>query len=155
MLMLDADSLMGGDTIVGMAQIMEQRPSIALLQTVPMIIGATTFFQRWMQFASRFYGPISTAGLVWWSGSESTFWGHNALIRIRAFAESCGLPDLPGSPPFGGTIMSHDMVEAALLRRRGWRLHMLMVEDSFEEFPPTLIDQAVRDRRWAQAISSI
>lgn len=150
MLMLDADSLMGGDTIVGMAQIMEQRPSIALLQTVPMIIGATTFFQRWMQFASRFYGPISTAGLVWWSGSESTFWGHNALIRIRAFAESCGLPDLPGRPPFGGTIMSHDMVEAALLRRRGWRLHMLMVEDSFEEFPPTLIDQAVRDRRWAQ-----
>ncbi|MFN3676485.1 MAG: glucans biosynthesis glucosyltransferase MdoH [Sphingomonas pseudosanguinis] len=150
MLMLDADSLMGGDTIVGMAQVMEQRPSIALLQTVPMIIGATTFFQRWMQFASRFYGPISTAGLVWWSGSESTFWGHNALIRIRAFAESCGLPDLPGRPPFGGTIMSHDMVEAALLRRRGWRLHMLMVEDSFEEFPPTLIDQAVRDRRWAQ-----
>ncbi|MET4897736.1 glucans biosynthesis glucosyltransferase MdoH [Sphingomonadaceae bacterium jetA1] len=150
MLMLDADSLMGGDTMVGMAQIMEQRPSIALLQTVPMIIGATTFFQRWMQFASRFYGPISTAGLVWWSGSESTFWGHNALIRIRAFAESCGLPDLPGRPPFGGTIMSHDMVEAALLRRRGWRLHMLMVEDSFEEFPPTLIDQAVRDRRWAQ-----
>lgn len=150
MLMLDADSLMGGDTIVGMAQIMEQRPSIALLQTVPMIIGATTLFQRWMQFASRFYGPISTAGLVWWSGSESTFWGHNALIRIRAFAESCGLPDLPGRPPFGGTIMSHDMVEAALLRRRGWRLHMLMVEDSFEEFPPTLIDQAVRDRRWAQ-----
>lgn len=150
MLMLDADSLMGGDTIVGMAQIMEQRPSIALLQTVPMIIGATTLFQRWMQFASRFYGPISTAGLVWWSGSESTFWGHNALIRIRAFAESCGLPNLPGRPPFGGTIMSHDMVEAALLRRRGWRLHMLMVEDSFEEFPPTLIDQAVRDRRWAQ-----
>ena len=146
MLMLDADSLMGGDTIIGMAQIMEQRPSIALLQT----IGATTVFQRWMPFASRFYGPISTAGLVWWSGSESTFWGHNALIRIRAFAESCGLPDLPGRPPFGGTIMSHDMVEAALLRRRGWRLHMLMVEDSFEEFPPTLIDQAVRDRRWAQ-----
>ncbi|WP_343526619.1 glucans biosynthesis glucosyltransferase MdoH [Sphingomonas sp.] len=150
MLMLDADSLMGGDTIIGMAQVMAQRPSIALLQTVPMIIGATTFFQRWMQFASRFYGPISTAGLVWWSGSESTFWGHNALIRISAFAESCGLPELPGRPPFGGTIMSHDMVEAALLRRRGWRLHMLMVEDSFEEFPPTLIDQAVRDRRWAQ-----
>jgi membrane glycosyltransferase len=38
--------------------------------------------------------PIRLAGLVWWSGSESTFWGHNALIRIRAFAESCGLPDL-------------------------------------------------------------
>lgn len=150
MMMLDADSLMGGDTMVAMAQIMEQRPSIGLIQTVPMVIGATTLFQRWMQFASRLYGPISTAGLVWWSGSEATFWGHNALIRTSAFASSCGLPELPGNPPFGGTIMSHDMVEAALLRRRGWRVHMIMVEDTFEEYPPTLIDQAVRDRRWAQ-----
>uniref|UniRef100_UPI0026245BAF glucans biosynthesis glucosyltransferase MdoH n=1 Tax=uncultured Sphingomonas sp. TaxID=158754 RepID=UPI0026245BAF len=150
MMMLDADSLMGGDTMVAMAQIMEQRPSIGLIQTVPMVIGATTLFQRWMQFASRLYGPISTAGLVWWSGSEATFWGHNALIRISAFAASCGLPELPGKPPFGGTIMSHDMVEAALLRRCGWRVHMIMVEDTFEEYPPTLIDQAVRDRRWAQ-----
>jgi len=150
MLMLDADSLMGGDAILGMTQIMEQRPAIALLQTVPTVIGATTLFQRWMQFASRLYGPISTAGLVWWSGSESTFWGHNALIRVAAFAESCGLPELPGRPPFGGTIMSHDMVEAALLRRRGWRVHMIMIDETYEEYPPTLIDQAVRDRRWAQ-----
>jgi membrane glycosyltransferase len=150
MLMLDADSLMSGNAIVGMAQVMEQRPTIALLQTVPAVIGATTLFQRWMQFASRLYGPISTAGLVWWSGSEATFWGHNALIRVTAFASSCGLPELPGRPPFGGTIMSHDMVEAALLRRRGWRVHMIMIDDTFEEYPPTLIDQAVRDRRWAQ-----
>ncbi|KTT69183.1 glucans biosynthesis glucosyltransferase MdoH [Sphingomonas endophytica] len=150
MLMLDADSLMGGDTIVGMAQIMDRRPAVALLQTVPQVIGATTLFQRWMQFSSRIYGPAATAGLVWWSGAEATFWGHNALIRIRAFAESCGLPALPGQPPFGGTIMSHDVVEAALLRRRGWRVHMVMTEETFEEYPPTLIDAAVRDRRWAQ-----
>jgi membrane glycosyltransferase len=150
MLMLDADSLMGGDTIIGMAQVLDRRPAVALLQTVPMVIGATTLFQRWMQFASRLYGPISTAGLVWWSGAEATFWGHNALIRIEAFAGSCGLPDLPGGPPFGGTIMSHDMVEAALLRRRGWRVHMVLTDETFEEYPPTLIDAAVRDRRWAQ-----
>ncbi|MDR6786956.1 membrane glycosyltransferase [Sphingomonas sp. BE138] len=150
MLMLDADSLMGGDTIVGMAQIMDRRPAVALLQTVPQVIGATTLFQRWMQFASRIYGPAATAGLVWWSGAEATFWGHNALIRVRAFAESCGLPVLRGAPPFGGTIMSHDVVEAALLRRRGWRVHMVMTEETFEEYPPTLIDAAVRDRRWAQ-----
>lgn len=150
MLMLDADSLMGGDTIVGMAQIMDRRPAVALLQTVPQVIGATTLFQRWMQFASRIYGPAATAGLVWWSGAEATFWGHNALIRVRAFAESCGLPVLPGTPPFGGTIMSHDVVEAALLRRRGWRVHMVMTEETFEEYPPTMIDAAVRDRRWAQ-----
>ena len=150
MLMLDADSLMGGEAMVGLAQVMEQRPAIALLQTVPAVIGATTLFQRWMQFASRLYGPISTAGLVWWSGSEATFWGHNALVRVTAFASCCGLPELPGRPPFGGTIMSHDMVEAALLRRRGWRVHMIMIDETFEEYPPTLIDQAVRDRRWAQ-----
>lgn len=150
MLMLDADSLMGGETIIGMAQILDRRPAVALLQTVPMVIGARTFFQRWMQFAGHLYGPASTAGLVWWSGPEATFWGHNAMLRVHAFAESCGLPELPGKPPFGGTIMSHDMVEAALLRRRGWRAHMVMTEDTFEEYPPTLIDAAVRDRRWAQ-----
>ncbi|WP_380785232.1 glucans biosynthesis glucosyltransferase MdoH [Sphingomonas sp. R86521] len=150
MMMLDADSLMGGRAMVGMAQVMEQRPGIALLQTVPTVIDAQTLFQRWMQFASRLYGPISTAGLVWWSGAEATFWGHNALVRVTAFASSCGLPDLSGNPPFGGAIMSHDMVEAALLRRRGWAVHMIMIEDSHEEYPPTLIDQAVRDRRWAQ-----
>jgi membrane glycosyltransferase len=114
------------------------------------VIGARTLFQRWMQFNNRLYGPVASTGLIWWSGAESTFWGHNALIRTRAFAESCGLPELSGPPPFGGPIMSHDMVEAALLRRRGWAAHMVMIDESYEEFPPTLIDLAVRDRRWAQ-----
>ncbi|TPG43733.1 glucans biosynthesis glucosyltransferase MdoH [Sphingomonas koreensis] len=150
MLVVDADSLMSGQAMAGMVHVMEQRPTLALLQTVPTVIGATTFFQRWMQFANRLYGPVASTGLVWWSGAESTFWGHNALIRTEAFASSCGLPDLAGPPPFGGPIMSHDMVEAALLRRRGWAVHMIMIDESYEEFPPTLIDLAVRDRRWAQ-----
>ena len=150
MLVIDADSLMSGQAMAGMVHVMEQRPTLALLQTVPTVIGATTFFQRWMQFNNRLYGPIASAGLIWWSGAESTFWGHNALIRTEAFANSCGLPDLSGPPPFGGAIMSHDMVEAALLRRRGWAAHMIMIDESYEEFPPTLIDLAVRDRRWAQ-----
>ncbi|CCA94332.1 glucans biosynthesis glucosyltransferase MdoH [Novosphingobium sp. PP1Y] len=150
MLILDADSLMSGDAIVGMAAIMEERPSIGLLQTVPMIINARTLFQRWMQFASEAYGPISSAGLLWWSGSEANFWGHNAIVRTRAFAESCGLPELPGKPPFGGHILSHDMVESALLRRRGWAVHMVMIGGSYEEFPPTVVDHAIRDRRWMQ-----
>jgi membrane glycosyltransferase len=99
MLVLDADSLMSGEAIVGMASIMEERPSLGLLQTVPMIINARTLFQRWMQFASEAYGPIASAGLLWWSGSEANFWGHNAIVRTRAFAQSCGLPELPGKPP--------------------------------------------------------
>ncbi|HEU4959722.1 MAG TPA: glucans biosynthesis glucosyltransferase MdoH [Sphingomonas sp.] len=150
MLVVDADSLMSGQAMAGMVHVMEQRPSLALLQTVPTVIGARTLFQRWMQFNNRLYGPVASTGLIWWSGAESTFWGHNALIRTRAFAESCGLPELSGRPPFGGPIMSHDMVEAALLRRRGWAAHMIMIDESYEEFPPTLIDLAVRDRRWAQ-----
>jgi len=150
MLVLDADSMMSGRTMVGMAAVMQAKPSIGLLQTVPMIINARTFFQRWMQFANAAYGPIASTGLLWWSGSESNFWGHNAILRTRAFAESCGLPELPGAPPFGGHILSHDMVESALLRRRGWAVHMVMVEGSYEEFPPTIVDMAIRDRRWMQ-----
>ena len=150
MLVLDADSLMSGEAIVGMASIMELRPSVGLLQTVPMITNARTLYQRWMQFASEAYGPIATAGLLWWSGSEANFWGHNAIVRTRAFAQSCGLPELPGKPPFGGHIQSHDMVESALLRRRGWAVHMVMIDGSYEEFPPTVVDHAMRDRRWMQ-----
>ena len=150
MVVLDADSLMSGDAIVGLASIMEQRPSLGLLQTVPMIINATTLFQRWMQFASYAYGPVASAGLVWWSGSEANFWGHNAIVRTRAFAESCGLPELPGPPPFGGHIQSHDIIESALLRRRGWAVHMVLIEGSHEEMPPTFVDYAIRDRRWMQ-----
>ncbi|MXP25573.1 glucans biosynthesis glucosyltransferase MdoH [Altererythrobacter indicus] len=150
MVILDADSLMSGDAISGMISIMEKRPSIGLLQTVPMTINARTVFQRWMQFAGYAYGPIASAGLLWWSGSEANFWGHNAIVRVKAFAESCGLPQLGGKPPFGGHILSHDMVESALLRRRGWAVHMLMIDGSYEEFPPTIVDNAIRDRRWMQ-----
>ncbi|WP_419181715.1 glucans biosynthesis glucosyltransferase MdoH [Novosphingobium mangrovi (ex Huang et al. 2023)] len=150
MIVLDADSMMSGSAMVGLASVMESKPTVGLLQTVPMIINARTLFQRWMQFASHAYGHIASAGLLWWSGSEANFWGHNAIVRTRAFAESCGLPKLPGRPPFGGYIQSHDMVEAALLRRRGWAVHMVMIDGSYEEFPPTILDNAVRDRRWAQ-----
>ncbi|MEJ2409273.1 MAG: glucans biosynthesis glucosyltransferase MdoH [Novosphingobium sp.] len=150
MLVLDADSMMSGDAVVGMAAIMEERPSIGLLQTVPMIVNARTLFQRWMRFASEAYGPIASAGLLWWSGSEANFWGHNAIVRTRAFAESCGLPELPGEGPFAGHILSHDMLEAALLRRRGWAVHMVMIGGSYEEYPPTVVDHAIRDRRWMQ-----
>ena len=108
-------------------------------------------FARWHQFASAVFGPIASAGLRWWSGTEATFWGHNAIVRVKAFAESCGLPELPEGSLLGGHIMSHDMVEAALLRRRGWAVHMVTLsEGSYEEFPPTLIDHSVRDRRWCQ-----
>ena len=118
---------------------------------MPIITGATTLFARVQQFAGRVYGPLIAHGIAWWHGSEGNYWGHNAMIRTRAFAECAGLPELAGRKPFGGPIMSHDFVEAALMRRGGWAVHMVPgVRGSYEEVPPTLTDLAVRDRRWCQ-----
>ena len=150
MVVLDADSVMSGQTMARLAADMERHPHIGLIQTVPTVVGATTLFARWQQFASRLFGPTSAAGMIWWAGSEGMFWGHNAIVRVKAFAQSCGLPELPGRAPFGGHIMSHDMIEAALLRRRGWDVHMVTADDSFEEFPPSMPDLFTRDRRWCQ-----
>lgn len=150
MIVLDADSVMSGQTMARLATDMEGHPTLGLIQTVPTIMGAATLFARWQQFASRLYGPISAAGMIWWAGSEGMFWGHNAILRTRAFAQCCGLPELKGRAPFGGHIMSHDMIEATLLRRYGWDVHMVMADDSFEEFPPSMPDMFTRDRRWCQ-----
>ncbi|PTQ10189.1 glucans biosynthesis glucosyltransferase MdoH [Sphingomonas oleivorans] len=150
MIVLDADSLMGGRTMARLALAMERNPGVALLQTMPVVAGCRTLFARWQQFAARLYSPVSSAGLMWWSGSEASFWGHNAIIRVNAFAQCCALPSLPGREPLGGAILSHDLVEAAMLRRRGWAVHMVELEESFEEFPPSPIDHAIRDRRWCQ-----
>jgi membrane glycosyltransferase len=151
MLVLDADSLMAGETIAALTRTMEADARLGLLQTAPTVINAETPFARLQQFASRLYGPVFAHGQAWWSGSEGNYWGHNALIRVAAFAESAGLPHLPGPRPFGGHIMSHDFIEAALLRRRGWAVRTLAdLSGSYEETPPTLLDTAARDRRWCQ-----
>lgn len=151
MIILDADSLMAGETLVRLAQAMETGPDIGLIQTVPTIVNGQTLFSRIEQFASRMYGPMFARGLEWWSGSESSYWGHNAILRVTAFAEQAGLPELAGPRPFGGSIMSHDFVEAALMRRAGWEVRLWPgLGGSYEESPPSLIDQIVRDRRWCQ-----
>ncbi|HEY8288289.1 MAG TPA: glucans biosynthesis glucosyltransferase MdoH, partial [Acetobacteraceae bacterium] len=117
----------------------------------PIITGGSTWFARMQQFAGRVYGPLIAHGIAWWHGAEGNYWGHNALIRTQAFAEHAGLPTLRGRKPFGGHIMSHDFVEAALIRRGGWAVHMLPgLRGSFEESPPSLADLSVRDRRWCQ-----
>jgi len=151
MIILDADSLMTGDTIVRLAAAMEQHANVALIQTLPIVVNARTLFARLQQFAGRLYGPLIAAGIAWWHGSEGNYWGHNAVIRVRAFAEDAGLPELRGRKPFGGHILSHDFVEAALMRRAGWAIHMApTLGGSFEECPPSLLDFAARDRRWCQ-----
>jgi membrane glycosyltransferase len=151
MLILDADSLMTGDTIVRLVAAMEGHPKSALIQTLPIVVNAKSPFARWQQFAGRLYGPMLAAGIAWWHGSEGNYWGHNAIILVRAFAQYAGLPELRGPKPFGGHILSHDFIEAALMRRGGWAIHMApKLGGSYEESPPTLSDFAARDRRWCQ-----
>jgi membrane glycosyltransferase len=151
MVVLDADSLMEGETLVRLAAAMEREADVGLIQTAPAIINRHTLFARAEQFASRLYGPMLARGVAWWSGSEGNYWGHNAIIRVRAFAEQAGLPQLKGRKPFGGHILSHDFVEAALLRRAGWRVCMAPnLGGSYEESPPTLAALLARDRRWCQ-----
>jgi membrane glycosyltransferase len=157
MVVLDADSLMDGQTLWRLAAILEREPTLGLVQTAPTIIGRRTVFGRLEQFANTLYGPLAAWGVAWWSGADGNYWGHNAILRVEAFAQSSGLPHLKGRKPFGGHIMSHDFVEAAFLRRAGWGVRMIpdLNADtagggSFEESPPTLIDHLIRDRRWCQ-----
>nr|WP_322891284.1 MULTISPECIES: glucans biosynthesis glucosyltransferase MdoH [unclassified Yoonia] len=150
-IILDADSIMEGATMRDMALRLQADPALGLLQTLPVVVNARSRFARLMQFAAGFHGPVFARGLARLQGRTGPFWGHNAIIRIRAFAQSCGLPDLPGAPPFGGPIMSHDYVEAALMARGGWNVRLdTDLGGSFEETPETLIDHAKRDRRWCQ-----
>jgi membrane glycosyltransferase len=151
MLVLDADSLMEADTVIELARRMEADPTLGILQTSPHLIGGETPLARVQQFASRVYGPVLTRGLRAWFGDAGNYWGHNAIIRTRAFADCGGLPELPGKPPFGGLILSHDFVEAAFVRRGGWAVRMADdLAGSYEHAPPNLIELAARDRRWCQ-----
>lgn len=151
MLVLDADSLMTGECIVRLAAAMEADPDAGIIQSLPLIINRNTLFARVQQYAARVTGPVIAMGLSVWMGRDGNYWGHNAIIRTKAFAAHAGLPDLKGKPPFGGHILSHDFVEAALVRRAGWSVYMLPdLDGSYEESPPSLIDLSARDRRWCQ-----
>ena len=148
---LDADSVMSAATIKALSARMNADATVGLIQTMPMLVGGQTMFARLTQFAGRVYGPAIARGVAAWSGDSGNFWGHNAIIRVAAFARCCGLPDLPGKAPFGGAVLSHDFVEAALMRRAGWKVRLdYDLRGSFEGGPPTLLDMALRERRWAQ-----
>ncbi|MCX7348135.1 MAG: glucans biosynthesis glucosyltransferase MdoH [Alphaproteobacteria bacterium] len=151
MIVLDADSDMSAGAMITLARAMAADPRSGIIQSLPLLQNRWTPFARMTQFAGRVYGPLVAAGLSAWHGRDGNYWGHNAIIRTRAFAEACGLPELKGRKPFGGHVLSHDFVEAALIRRAGWAVYMLpALTGSYEETPPCLIDLATRDRRWAQ-----
>lgn len=151
MIVLDADSVMSGTCLVRMVRTMQANARCGLIQTVPIPVRQTTFFGRFVQFAAVLYSPMLATGSAFWQTGAANYWGHNAIIRIQAFIDHCGLPTLDGKAPFGGDILSHDFVEAAMLRRAGWDVFLLAdLEGSYEEVPCNIIDYATRDRRWVQ-----
>ncbi|HEV2541699.1 MAG TPA: glucans biosynthesis glucosyltransferase MdoH [Methylobacterium sp.] len=151
MIVLDADSLMTGAAMRRLARLMEENPRTSLIQTVSYAAGRDTLFARIQQFAVRLYAPLSLRCLETWQGPDGSYWGHNAILRIEAFANNAELPVLSGRPPLGGEILCHDIVEGALLRRAGWEVRLLPdMGGTWEEMPTNLIDLLGRERRWCQ-----
>jgi membrane glycosyltransferase len=151
MVVLDADSILTGGTLVRLVRLMERNHRVGIIQGVPVLVNGETMLARLQQFACRLYGPVAATGLNYWQLGEANYWGHNAIIRLAPFIRHCSLPELPGAGPFGGRIMSHDYVEAALMRRAGWQVWLATgMAGNYEEGPANVIDLAQRDRRWLQ-----
>ncbi len=151
MIVLDADSLMGGSTLVTMVQLMQAEPQTGILQTSPTLINARSMFARVQQFANHIYGPLFTTGLASLQLGEAVYWGHNAILRTQAFMKHAGLKRLPGPGLFHGPILSHDFVEASFMGRGGYEVWLEPeLSHSYEESPPTLVDDLQRDKRWAK-----
>ena len=151
MAVFDADSIMTGETLAKLVKIMETRPDIGILQTPPRAVNRETLIARVQQFANHVYGPLLAAGLHFWQLGHAQYCGHNALIRTAPFMKHCELPRLPGRAPLGGDILSHDYVESALMCRAGYGIWLAYdLGGSWEETPPTLIDELKRYRRWCQ-----
>lgn len=151
MIVLDADSVMSGSAMVELVRRMEADPECGLIQTWPRIVGGSTLFARMHQYAAGLYGRMLAFGMAKLINPHGNYWGHNAIIRVEAFMQSCGLPHLPGRAPLGGEILSHDFVEAALLVRRDWKVVLAPdIDGSYEEAPPNLIQHLARDQRWCQ-----
>jgi membrane glycosyltransferase len=151
MIVLDADSVMSGDLMVRLARAMEAFPKVGIIQTVPVMVFGDSLLRRVLQFTVQLCGPLFSLGSSYWQGSSANYWGHNAIIRVAAFMKHCALPALPVLDPAKRHILSHDTVEAALMRKAGYEVWLTAGEKgSYEESPPTLTDLLLRDRRWCK-----
>jgi membrane glycosyltransferase len=151
MIVFDADSIMTGACLVNLVRLMERHPHAGIVQAPPLPVNRHTLFGRMRQFATHAYSSIFLTGLNFWQAGAANYWGHNAIIRIQPFIDHCRLPKLSGPEPLGGSILSHDFVEAAFMRRAGWKVYLASeLRGSYEEVPPSLISYAARDRRWCQ-----
>jgi membrane glycosyltransferase len=149
MIVLDADSVMIGPTLVRLVRAMEANPEAGIVQTQPYQVLGTSLFRRILQFSSHVYGGLFSQGCSMAQMSSGSYWGHNAIIRVAPFIEYCDLPLLPVPDPGKRHVLSHDTIEAALMRRAGYGVWIAYDEPgSYEEGPPNLSDMLTRDRRW-------
>lgn len=150
-MLLDADSLMSAERIGQMVQRMDNDATLGIYQALIVGLPNASPFARIFQFGMRQGMRSYTTGAIWWQGGAGPCWGHNVIIRMQPFIDHCALPRLAGSPPLGGLVLSHDQVEAAMMRGAGYDVRVLVEETgSYEENPPTLADFIARDLRWCQ-----
>ena len=137
--------------ILRLIRVMQADPRLGIVQTLVTGLPSASPFARVFQFGMRLGMRSYTLGSAWWQGDCGPYWGHNAIIRLAPFIAHCGLPTLPGDGPLSGSVLSHDQVEAVLMRRAGYEVRVLPLEDgSWEENPPTLLEFVRRDLRWCQ-----
>jgi membrane glycosyltransferase len=149
--MLDADSVMSVDLVLKLVRMMQIDPRLGILQSLVVGMPSASAFARIFQFGMRLAMRSYTIGSAWWQGDCGPYWGHNAIVRIAPFMAHCGLPVLAGGALVKGHVLSHDQIEAVLMRRAGYEVRVLAEEGaSFEQNPPTLFEFICRDLRWCQ-----
>jgi membrane glycosyltransferase len=150
-IMLDADSVMTVDLVLKLVRIMQIDPRLGIVQSLVIGMPSASAFARIFQFGMRLGMRSYTIGSAWWQGDCGPYWGHNAIVRIAPFATHCQLPVLADRALVKRHVLSHDQIEAVLMRRAGYGVRVLAGEgSSFEQNPPTLVEFIRRDLRWCQ-----
>jgi membrane glycosyltransferase len=148
---LDADSFMTADAVLRLVRIMQADPGLGILQGLIVGLPSTSAFARVFQFGMRLGMRSYTIGSAWWQGDCGPYWGHNAVLRLKPFIAHCALPILAGGGAEDRHILSHDQIEAVLMRAAGYDVRVLPEEElGWEENPPTLLEFIRRDLRWCQ-----
>ena len=149
--MLDADSAMTVDLLLRLVRMMQIEPQIGILQSLVIGMPSASPFARMFQFGMRLGMRSYTIGSAWWQGDCGPYWGHNAVVRLAPFTACCTLPVLEEGALVKGHVLSHDQIEAVLMRKAGHEVRVLAEEGaSFEQNPPTLLEFIRRDLRWCQ-----
>lgn len=150
-LTLDADSVMSASAALRMVRLIASDPKIGILQGLVIGLPAASAFTRLFQFGMRLGMRSYAIGSAWWQGDCGPYWGHNAVLRLKPFIAHCELSALPDGGPLAGHVLSHDQIEAVLMRRAKYEVRVWPDETlGFEANPPTLIEFIRRDLRWCQ-----